>query len=85
MILIEINPLFDDFQFNFLLFFILLMLAYLLSRMLQFKSFTSVIALHAIFIFICAIAELIDYMYLIFAIIEIAILLKIGGSQNESN
>jgi hypothetical membrane protein len=83
--MVEVDFLFDEFQFNFILFFILLAIAYSLGKYLQFEEFSSILVLHAILLVIFTIIQLIDYMFLLIAVVELVVIMKLEKNVEVEN
>lgn len=83
----EIDFFLNPFQFNILMFFIIVGISYLFANFLEIKKFQNVVVFHAILIFIFAIIGVLDSMFIFFAILEIGILFYMnkGGNNDESN
>jgi len=63
--------------FNIFVFFILLVFAYLIAKTMHISDTKSILALHSFLILIFIFMELIDYVFIIFAVIELVLLFNI--------
>lgn len=83
----EIDFFLNPFQFNILMFFIMVGISYLFANFLEIKKFQNVVVFHAILIFIFAIIGILDSMFIFIAILEFAILfyLNKGDDNSESD
>lgn len=80
----EVAIIYNEYFFQFILFIVTFALAYLISKGINLNNAKSLFALHSIILFIFVFLNLIDYMFIMFAIIEIITLLKMSKEGDNS-
>lgn len=85
--LVEDLIIFNEYFYMFLLFIISFLIAFSLAKLLGFKSIYSIIAFHAIILFVLVFIEILDYFFILIAIIEFVIMIKNSSAvpNSESN
>lgn len=76
---------YNEYFYIFFLFIVSFLIAFIISKLLGFKSIKSIIAFHSIILFIFVFIELLDYFFILIAIIELIVMFKLGANNNENN
>lgn len=69
--------------FQLIVFFILLIFAYIIAKAMHLQDSTSILVLHVFLLCIFVFMQMIDYIFLIIAIIEISLLLRSLKNNTE--
>lgn len=84
--ILQLDLLYDENVFSVLLFFILLIISYVIAKFINLEKNSSILAIHVFISILFVVLGLIDYYFIIFSVIELAIIIKmLGGYENEIN
>lgn len=84
MLQIILSDIFTNEFLSFLTYLISLLISFVIAKTLSFKSFQSLIMIHVIISIILIFCGILDYFYLLFALLEIVLIFKTNIKSGES-